>query len=99
MKTWAAVLLQSQICSFVPSAVPPPGMSRHLPSACRVLPTCTYVHCWAPVPLQPQICTGVPLAVPDERTSRHRPLVLTSAWPPGGGGGGGEPPPEVYAAT
>ena len=34
--------MQSQSCSLVPLAVPPPGMSRHLPSACRVVLASTY---------------------------------------------------------
>src|SRR6202044_1820127 len=47
MKTCAPVLLQSYRSTVVPSAVPPPLMSRHLPRTRSVLPASTTVHCWA----------------------------------------------------
>ena len=73
MKTCAAVVLQSYRSTVVPLAVPPPLMSKHLPSACRVLPAWTTVHCWALVPLQVYTWTGVKLAELAPRTSTHRP--------------------------
>src|SRR5579859_2223975 len=73
MNTWAPVPLQSYRSTVVPFWVPPPLMSMHLPSACRVLPACTTVHCWALVPLQVYTWTGVKLVEFAPRTSTHRP--------------------------
>ena len=73
-QAWAAVSLQSQIWSRVPSAVLPPVTSRQRPD-------CGFTrrfwfrqrHCWAPVPLQSQSWICVPLAVPPPVTSMHLP--------------------------
>src|ERR1022692_936267 len=73
MKTCAPVLLQVYRSTVVPSAVPPPLMSMHLPKACSVLPAWTTVHCWALVPLQVYTWTGVKFALLAPRTSTHRP--------------------------
>jgi hypothetical protein len=45
---WAGVPLQSQICTLVPLAVPPPTTSMHLPRACAV-----------PSEARTQYCAGV----------------------------------------
>src|SRR5580692_10245583 len=98
MKTCAPVLLQSYRSTVVPSAVPPPLMSMHLPSACRVLPASTTVHCWASVPLQVYTWTGVKSAVLAPLTSTHSPSYPVIG-PPVPGGGVLPPPLVEYAAT
>src|SRR6185312_17029834 len=46
-------------CTTVPSAVPPPDTSMHLPIA-PTEPSALNVHCCAFVPLQSQICSRLP---------------------------------------
>src|SRR6201996_9631772 len=98
MKTCAPVLLQSYRSTVVPSAVPPPLMSMHLPSACSVLPAWTTVHCCALVPLQVYTWTGVKFAVFAPRTSTHRPPYPV-IWPVGPLVPPPPPPVVWYAAT
>jgi len=75
----AAVPLQSQIWSRVPSAVPPPLETS------RQRPDCGFtrrfwfrhLHSWAPVPLQFQRSIYVPLALPPPVTSMHLPRTCS----------------------
>ncbi len=73
---WAAVPLQVQSWIFVPSAVPPPLTSRHLPSARSVDPV--RVQLCDAVPLQVYSWIWVPSAVAPLRTSRHLPASPTT---------------------
>jgi hypothetical protein len=85
--TWAALPLQVYSCTSVPLAVPPPSMSRHLPSARNVPPT--RLHRCATVPLQVYSWIFVWSAVPALSTSRHLPPVPRIGPPP---------PPRVSAS-
>ena len=70
----APVPLQVHSWILVPSAVPAPETSRHLPSARKVLSS-PMVQRWAALELHVQICTLVPSAVPALSTSRHLPFT------------------------
>src|SRR4051812_18488727 len=68
--TWFAPLLQLQSRTFVPSAVPLPATSMHLPSA-RSVPAASAVHFWPALPLQSQSWMGVPSAELEPLTFTH----------------------------
>ncbi len=74
-KSWLSWLEpQVQISRRVPSAEPPPVMSRHLPDCgLSSVPSARYCHCCAPPPLQVHSSTLVPLVVAPPVTSRHLP--------------------------
>src|SRR6266545_4200686 len=79
----APVPLQVHSCTFVPSAVPPPATSMHLPSARNVVPET--VHDCAPVPLQVHSWILVPSAVAAPDTSTHfPPIPVIGPVPPAG---------------
>ena len=71
---WAAVPLQSKICTRLPSAALELGTSRHFPELMlRTEPSqngCQHLGC---EPLQSHSCSRVPLALDELGTSRHLP--------------------------
>src|SRR6266702_3176564 len=72
VKRWAAVPLQSWICSRSPCRPALFGSSRQRPDAgLRRLPSAWVTHACAPEPLQSHNCTGVLFAVAPWVTSRH----------------------------
>src|SRR5690606_8965362 len=88
---WLFWPLQSQMITAVPSAVPAPFTSRHLPPYTRSSPELVAVHCWLVPPWQSQMCTWAPLDWEAPSTSRHRfdptplraPVSSPGDWPPG----------------
>src|SRR6266508_2154373 len=73
--------LQLHSSTSVPSAVPCPVTSRHLPLICSVLPPT--VQIWAGLlASQESMTAGVPLAEPLFRAARHLPATPETICPP-----------------
>lgn len=75
---WLDWLLQGQVITLVPLAVPWFSASRHLSPNTRISPPAQAVHNWLAAVWQSQISTVAPAAVEALSTSRQRPDVLVS---------------------